>query len=70
MSALEVMKTMDTTDDAKNCLDKDNVNDIFNVIFIHVNEELFGGNAVGSMHSCTVRTTAVHIPFSLNYTQL
>ena len=40
MSALEVTKTMDTTDDAKKCLDEDNVIEIFIVIFIHVNEEV------------------------------
>ena len=43
-----------TTDDANHCLHEDNDLSNDNVILNVKEEEVFGGNAQGSAHSCTV----------------
>ena len=58
VSVFADMTTMDTTDsDARDCLDADDDDDyvIIKIMYMHLEaEEVFGGNAQGSAHSCTV----------------
>ena len=45
--------SMDTTDDAQDCLHEDNDINDDNVILTVKAEEVFGGNAQGFVYSCT-----------------
>ena len=53
--------------DARDCLIEDNDDDVINIMYMHleVEEEVFGGNADGSVHSCTVLQQLYSFPGSL-----
>ena len=55
-SVYEDTKTTDTTDsDARDCLNEDDDYVVIKIMYMHLEaEEVFGGNAQGSAHSCTV----------------
>ena len=53
--------------DARDCLIEDNDDDVINIMYMHleVAEEVFGGNADGSVHICTVLQQLYSFPGSL-----
>ena len=52
--------------DARDCPIEDNDDIAINIMYIHLEvEEVFGGNADGSVHSCTVLQQLYSFPGSL-----